>query len=244
MSTATSQQRTARRLVLKLSGEALCAQGQGGLSDSHLNAVVTDIVKAAKQGVQIGIVIGGGNFLRGANHESQVISRTTADQMGMLATIMNGLALADAIEPHHPVRLFSAVAVSGVAPAFEARKAIRSLEKGHINIYAGGTGNPFFSTDSAASLRAVATEVDCIVKATKVDGVYDKDPNQHDDAVRYERLSFDEALEKELQVMDLAAFCQCRDHNVPILVMDLFEPGAFYKALMGETVGTLVSKES
>lgn len=239
-----SKQNKSRRLVLKLSGEALSEEGHKVLSDARLDAVVAEIVKAAKEGVQIGIVVGGGNFLRGANNQSKIISRTTADQMGMMATIMNGLALADAIAPHHEVRLFSSVGVTGVAQSFEPRKAIRSLEKGQINIYAGGTGNPFFSTDSAASIRAISINADVIVKATKVDGIYDKDPNKFDDAVRYDSVSFDEALEKELKVMDLAAFCQCRDYNVPILVLDLFEPGALYKALMGEKVGTMVSKES
>lgn len=241
MSTLSNNQQSPRRVVLKLSGEALSEESKSALSDARLKLIIADLVKAAKQGVQIGVVIGGGNFLRGAANESEFIGRTTADQMGMMATIMNGLALADAIGSQHPVRLFSAIGVEGVATPFDVRRAIKSLEKGRINLYVGGTGNPFCTTDSAASLRSVETGASVLIKATKVDGVYDKDPNKFDDAVRYDHLSFDEALQKELAVMDLAAFCQCRDYSVPIRVVDLFKPGALYDALMGSEVGTLVS---
>lgn len=238
---STSNKNTFRRIVLKLSGEALSEEGKGGLSDERLTTVCEDVAKAAAEGVQIGIVVGGGNFLRGAANQSTIVKRTSADQMGMMATIMNGLALADALEPLHPVRLFSAVAVPGVVDRFEVRKAIRSLEKGHINIYVGGTGNPFFTTDTTASLRSVETGANLLIKATKVDGVYDKDPKKHADAVRYDQLSFDEALQKELAVLDLAAFCQCRDYNLPLRVLDLFKSGALFNALMGANEGTFVS---
>ena len=180
--------------------------------------------------------------LRGATLTDGVISRTTADHMGMMATILNALALSDALNKvRQETAIFSAVAVQGVAQAFDYRQAIHRLQEGKVVICAGGTGNPFVTTDSAASLRAVELQADVLLKATKVDGVYDKDPHKHDDAKRYDRLSFKQVLQEELKVMDLAAFCQCRDYNVPIRVFDVFKPKALLGVLLGAQEGTLIS---
>jgi uridylate kinase len=233
-----------KRVLLKLSGEAFAGESQQGLSSERLLAVAKDIQEAVKKGVQVAIVVGGGNFLRGATVSNDVITRTTADQMGMLGTILNGLALRDALESISvKTALLSAVAVQGMAEVFDYRKAISYLNQNHVVIFTAGTGNPFVTTDSAASLRAIEINADVILKATKVDGVYTADPKKDPSAKRYDKLSFEEALQKELAVMDLAAFCQCRDYNISIQVFNLFKPGALIRALNGDNEGTLVTRE-
>ncbi len=232
-----------KRFLLKLSGESFADAGGRGLDQARLLNVAEQIQVALERGIEIGIVVGGGNFLRGATLSNQMITRTTADQMGMLATLLNGLALSDALNVKGcKTKLYSAVAVQGVADAFDYRRAIANLEAGRVVIFTGGTGNPFVTTDSAASLRAVEVNADVLLKATKVDGVYAKDPKKYPDAKRYEQITFAQALGEELAVMDLAAFCQCRDYNVPIRVFDVFKPNALRDILLGANEGTLVWK--
>lgn len=232
-----------RRVLLKLSGEALSAPNVPGIDDTYLQRVATEIAEAAKQGVQIAIVLGAGNFIRGATIRSSCIENTTADQMGMLGTVLNALALQDALKARAiTVSSYSAIAMPSIMPPFDHRAAQADLAAGKVVICAGGTGNPFVTTDSAASLRAIMLQVDCILKATKVDGVYDKDPNKHSDAKRYTSLTFDEALQKELGVMDLSAFLQCRDYNISIRVFDMSQKEAITRALLGEPLGTLVKR--
>lgn len=233
-----------RRCLLKISGEAFSENGNG-LSQQAIDHIADEIVTAASTGIQLAVVVGGGNFLRGARCALNLIERTTKDQMGMLATVMNALAIADVlIAKGQPANVLSSVEIPGVVPRSNARVADACLDNGEVVVFAGGTGNPFVTTDSTAALRAIEINADCILKATTVDGVYDKDPNAHDDAVKYERLSFCEALQKELGVMDYAAFYQCREYNVPIMVFDYQKPGAIVAACQGEQVGTLVSKEN
>ena len=237
------------RVVIKLSGEALATeQGASSLSsvsnlcDQQLSFVVDQLIRAAQTGVQIGIVVGGGNFMRGATAKSNLIRRDTADQIGMLATLMNAIALADVfLAKGHIAKIYSAFEVPALATRFSARAAEADLSKGHITIYAGGTGNPFCTTDSAAVLRAIETQADLVIKATKVDGIYNKDPKKYSDAVRYDQLTYAEALEKKLEVMDLSAFILCQTFKLPIRVIDLYQPDAIYLALTGEVLGTLVN---
>jgi len=231
-----------QRVLLKLSGEALADEGQHGISQAILMAIAKDIVAAAASGTEIGIVVGGGNFIRGAQSATKVLSRLTADHMGMMATVLNGLAMRDAIEhAGHSAMLMSAMPIFGVADPFNARHAIAALAAKKVVIFVGGTGNPFVTTDSASSLRAIEIQADMVLKATKVDGVYDSDPRKSSTAKLYQHLTFNEVLQKELAVMDLAAFCQCRDYNMPIRVFNLFKPGALHAALMGSEEGTLVT---
>jgi len=232
-----------KRFLLKLSGESLADDSSRGLDQERLLDVAWQIQAALKQDIEVGIVIGGGNFLRGATLSNKVITRTTADQMGMLATLINGLAISDALNAQGcKAKLYSAVAVQGVADAFDYRRAIASLQAGCVVIFAGGTGNPFVTTDSAASLRAVEISADVLLKATKVDGIYAKDPKKYHDAERYEQVTFQQVLREELAVMDLAAFCQCRDYNVPIRVFNVFKPNVLRDILLGANEGTLVFK--
>lgn len=233
-----------RRCLLKISGEAFSENGSG-LAQKAIDAIATEILTAASSGIQLAVVVGGGNFLRGAKCALNLIERTTKDQMGMLATVMNALAIADVlISKGQPAKVLSSVEIAGVVPRANAKVADQYLNEGNVVIFAGGTGNPFVTTDSTAALRAIEIKADCILKATTVDGVYDKDPNVHDDAVRYESLSFDEALKKELAVMDYAAFYQCREYNVPIMVFNYQQPGAIVAACQGKQVGTLVLREN
>ncbi len=236
---------TPRRVVMKLSGEALANNTQTGLCDQQLRLMSQQIIQAVKAGVQIGLVVGGGNFMRGAASLSTLIDRNTADQIGMLATVMNALALGDVLNYlGQKVEIFSAIEIPGVCPRFNAKKAIQAMESGAVLIFAAGTGNPFCTTDSAAALRAIEIQAQCVIKATKVDGIYNKDPKKYSDAVRYDTLSFDQALTQKLEVMDLGAFTLCQSFNLPIFVMDLYQPQAIYKALVGEInsgLGTLVS---
>lgn len=232
----------AARVLLKLSGEALGSE-QYSIDVDRLNQFSADIAFAAKQGVQVGVVIGGGNFIRGAScsFARPPIKRVTADQMAMLSTIMNALALRDVLEAQGlPTEVLSALPISGIARGMDVVLARRWLSKGRVVIFAGGTGNPLVTTDTTASLRGVEIEASILLKATKVDGVYDKDPQQYPEAKRYEELSFEEALQKELAIMDLSAFHQCRDFKLPIRVFNIFKPGALRSALLGKSEGTLI----
>ncbi len=237
-----TQDKTAfKRILLKLSGEALMGAGDYGIDPETIRRVASEIHDLAGQGVEIGLVIGGGNIFRGAGLAQGGIDRVTGDHMGMLATVMNALAMQDALEKlGSQCRVMSALKINQVSEDYIRRRAVRHLEKGRIVLFAAGTGNPFFTTDSAASLRAIEIGAEIMLKATKVDGVYDSDPMKNPDAVRYETLSYDEAIVKKLGVMDTTALVLCRDQNVPVRVFDLFEPGNLLRVIQGESVGTLV----
>jgi len=238
--------KTLPRVLLKLSGEALADGHENPLCSKKLKYFAREIKAAIEMGVQVAVVVGAGNFLRGATTSNEVISRTTADHMGMLATILNALALRDALEAiGQSTRLYSAAIVPGVTETFDYRRAIENLENGAVTLMAGGTGNPFVTTDSAASLRAIELNVDLLLKATGVDGVYSSDPKLDPNAKKYSFISYNDVIKKELAVMDLAAFCQCRDYNIPIRVFDLNKKAALFNALLGQKEGTLVAnKES
>jgi len=231
-----------KRVVLKLSGEVLRGGKSGDPIDSEtLVHVCTQVKEIHALGVQICVVIGGGNIFRGLNGEKRGVDRTTGDYMGMLATVINGLALMDCLEKLGVnTRVQSAIPMNQIAEPFILRRAIRHLEKGRVVIFVAGTGNPYFSTDTTAALRASEMHAEIILKATKVDGVYDKDPKKHADAVKFDRLTFLDALKLRLNVMDSTAFSLCMDNNVPILVFDLNDDHAIRQAIFGETIGTLV----
>jgi len=234
-----------RRILLKLSGEAL-AGGEGfGLSPQILNYIAQEIAEIHALGTQVAVVVGGGNFVRGETFSAAGgIDRTVADQMGMLGTLMNSLGLQSAIEKAGvQTRVQSAIAISQVAESFIRRRAIRHLEKSRVVVFAAGTGNPYFTTDTAAVLRALEIDAEALIKATKVDGIYDKDPRKHSDAVRYETLEYSEAISKRLAVMDQTAFTMCREHHLPVIVLDFNKKGALVKAVRGEAEGTLVGGE-
>ncbi len=239
------ERRPYRRILLKLSGEALSG-GQGfGLDTRTLNYIANEVVLIHAEGIQCALVVGGGNFVRGeAFSASGGIDRTVADQMGMLGTLMNALALQSSIEKAGAQsRVQSAIGISQVAESFIRRRAMRHLEKERVVIFACGTGNPYFTTDTAAVLRALEIEAEVMIKATNVDGVYDKDPNKFEGAVRYETLDFSEAISKRLKVADMTAFTMCRENNMPLIVLDFNQPGALLRACRGEAVGTLVGGE-
>ena len=230
-----------KRIMLKLSGEALSGDQEFGLDHPTLVAIAKRIVEVTKQGVQIVVVVGGGNIWRFRDTKESGIERTASDAMGMLATIMNSVGLQSALENEGAdTRVCSAVDVPQLAEPFIKRRAVRHLQKDRIVICSGGTGNPFFTTDSAAALRALELNCEILLKATNVDGVYDKDPNKFDDAVKYDSLSYAEAIEKQLKVMDQAAFSLCQEQKLPIRVFNLSEEGALLRAAKGEDVGTLV----
>jgi uridylate kinase len=232
------------RILIKLSGEVLNGGTDVAIDPKVLHGLAEQVKHVIDLGVQVAIVIGGGNFFRGANLSQSGISRITGDHMGMLATLMNALALRDAFDQvGMSVRVLSAIPLSGVVDLFNRRKAMHHLNRGRVVIFAAGTGNPLFTTDSAASLRGIEIKADVLLKATNVDGVYDKDPNKFDDAIKYDRLSFATALEKELAVMDLAAFCQCRDHDLPIRVFNIQEQDALKHVVTDEKLGTHVVNE-
>ena len=233
-----------QRILLKLSGEALMGQGTHGIEPAVIQRLAAEINAVASSGVQLGLVIGGGNILRGAGMASQGMERVAGDHMGMLATIINALALQDAIEKAGtPCRVMSALTINQVCEPYVCRRAIRHLEKGRVVVFAAGTGNPFFTTDSAASLRAIEIGADFMLKATKVDGIYSDDPVTNPDAVFYDRISFDEALEQKLGVMDATALVLCSEHNMPVRVFNIFEPGHLGRIVEGQDVGTLVQQE-
>lgn len=231
-----------KRVLLKLSGEALAGDKKMGLDYDVITNICKSIKKCTDIGVQIGIVVGGGNFWRGRS--SGAMDRTRADHIGMLATTMNALAVADVLESLGvDVRVQTAIAMHQVAEPYIRNKALRHMEKGRVVIFGCGTGNPFFSTDTASTLRAAEIEADIVLKATMVDGVYDKDPNKYDDAVRFDKISFNEVLVRGLGVMDSTAASMCKDNHIPILVFDLSNPDNIYDACLGKTVGTLVVDE-
>jgi len=230
-----------KRILLKLSGEALMGEGEFGIDPKVLDRMALEVGQLIGIGVQVGLVVGGGNLFRGAELSAAGMDRVTGDHMGMLATVMNALALRDALERSNiSTRVMSAIPMSGVVEHYDRRKAIRHLKGGEVVIFSAGTGNPFFTTDSAACLRGIEIDADLVLKATKVDGVYDSDPMKNPDAVKYDRLSFDEALDKKLGVMDLTAICLCRDHDMPVRVFNMNQAGVLAKIMVGEQEGTLI----
>ena len=230
-----------KRVLITVSGEVFGGKGNG-LDYEAISEVARQIHEAYELITEIGVVVGGGNIIRGVDSEKYGVLRTTADYMGMLATVINSLALQSVLEEkfHIPTRVQSAIQVSSVAESFIRRRAIRHLEKGRIVIFAGGTGNPYFSTDTAAALRAIEINADIMVKATKVDGVYDKDPKKFKDAVKYEEIRYSEVIEKKLRVMDTTAITLCMENNLPVLVLNIFEEGNIKNAVLGKKVGTLI----
>ena len=244
MSSAPSQRPTPkyRRILLKLSGEALSTEGGFGIDAESLIQIANQIKEVRELGVEIVIVIGGGNIFRGLQGSQKGIERATGDYMGMLATLINALALQDALQKQGvETRVQSAIAATQVAEPFIRRRAVRHLEKGRIVIFAAGTGNPFFSTDTAAALRAAEISADVILKATKVDGIYDSDPKKNPNAKRYSHITYIEAVQRQLKVMDMTAFTLCMDNKMPIIVFNLFEEHNFRRVVLGETIGTLVT---
>ena len=231
-----------QRVMLKISGEALLGYQDFGISAEALKRVSQEISKVAKTGIQIAIVIGGGNIFRGREAKKLGIDQATGDYMGMLATLINALALQVALENQGlEVRVMSAINMIAIAEPYIRRRAIRHLEKGRIVIFAAGTGNPYFTTDMASALRAAEIEAEVILKATKVDGVYEKDPLQDKDAKKYDHLSYIEVLQKQLRIMDAAAVSLCMDNKIPIIVFNMVTPGNIKKAIWGESVGTKIS---
>ncbi len=232
-----------KRVLLKLSGEMFLGKREYGIDPQFTQWLAKEIIKAQKEGTQIAIVVGGGNIFRGNSAEENGLERTVGDYIGMLATIMNSLALQAALEKEgQPARVLSAIDIKDVCEPYIRRRAIRHLEKGRTVIFAGGTGNPFFTTDSAAALRALETESEIILKATKVDGVYDRDPIKNPGAKKFAKISFKEALtNKDIEIMDNSAISLCMDHQIPIMVFDLNKEDNIKKAVDGEPVGTLIS---
>ena len=228
-----------KRILLKISGEALAGEKKVGIDDETVQKICSEIKKVADLGVEVAVVVGGGNFWRGRSSEN--MDRVTADHMGMLATLMNALAISDALEQGGAItRVMSAVDVRQMAEPYIRKRAVRHLEKKRIVIFACGTGNPFFSTDTGAALRATEIEADIFCKATMVDGVYDKDPHKYPDAVKYKTISHDEVLAKNLKVMDATAAALCRDNNTKIMVFSMEEPGNIVRVVLGEDIGTIV----
>jgi uridylate kinase len=231
-----------RRVLLKLSGEALAPAGGSGIDLDALAEITREIKEIASIGVELALVIGAGNIIRGSDYESRGMDRTTADQMGMLATVINALALQDSLEQAGvATRVLSAITMQAVCEPYIRRRAMRHLEKGRVVIFAAGTGNPYFTTDTAASLRALEIGAEVILKAThQVDGVYDRDPLREPGATRFDRLTYLEVLQRNLKVMDSTAVSMCMDNSLPIIVLNLRKPGNMKKALTGEAIGTLV----
>lgn len=238
----TNPKPTYQRILLKLSGEALQGQEGFGIDATVLDRMAQEIKELIELGVQVGLVIGGGNLFRGAGLAQAGMNRVVGDHMGMLATVMNGLAMRDALHRAYVnARLMSAIPLNGVCDSYNWTEAISQLRKGRVVIFSAGTGNPFFTTDSAACLRGIEIEADVVIKATKVDGVYTEDPAQNPQAELYSHLTYQDVLEKELKVMDLAAFTLARDHKMPIRVFNMNKPGALRKVVMGEQEGTLIN---
>lgn len=232
-----------KRVLLKVSGEVFGGT-KGGLDYDAITEVAKQIADANELDVDMGVVVGGGNIIRGIDADKFGVLRTTADYMGMLATVINSLALQSILEEkyHLQTRVQSAITVYSVAENFIRRKAVRHLEKGRIVIFAGGTGNPYFSTDTAAVLRAIEINADIMMKATKVDGVYDKDPKKHEGAVKFDEISYRDVLEKQLRVVDSTAITLCMENHLPIMVLDIFAPGNIKNAILGKKVGTLINE--
>jgi uridylate kinase len=239
--TADPQPRN-RRILVKLSGEALMGDADYGIDPVFLRRLANEVRSVRELGVEIALVLGGGNLFRGAGLARAGMDRVTGDHMGMLATVMNALAMQDALESMGvATRVMSAVRINQVCEDYIRRRAIRHLEKGRVTIFAAGTGNPFFTTDTAASLRAIEIEADLLLKATKVDGIYDADPVGNPNARRYDRLTYDQVLDQRLNVMDATSIVLCRDHRLPLRVLNLHDPGALVRAASGADVGTLVT---
>ena len=231
------------RILLKLSGEALLGKNSYGIDNDRLVVYAEEIKQIHKQGVEIAIVIGGGNIFRGLTGSKDGIDRVQADYMGMLATVINGLALQNALENMDiPTRLQSAIKMESIAEPFIKRKATRHLEKGRVVIFASGTGNPYFTTDSAAVLRAIEINADVILKGTRVDGIYNEDPEKNKEAVKFDNISFEETIKKGLKIMDTTAFTLSKENELPIIVFDMNTKGNFTRVIMGEKIGTKVSK--
>lgn len=231
-----------KRILLKLSGESLMGEQAYGISEAMLNTYADEIIAVAKTGVQVAVVIGGGNIYRGMSGVAKGIDRVQGDHMGMLATVINSLALQSALEAkNYKTRLLTAIKMEQIAEPFIRRRAVRHLEKGRVVIFGAGTGNPYFTTDTAASLRAIEIEADVILKGTRVDGIYTADPEKDKNATKYDRISFDEVYKKGLNVMDMTAFTLCKENNLPIIVFDMNKPGNLGRLLAGESVGTLVT---
>jgi uridylate kinase len=230
-----------KRILLKLSGEALMGPDRGGIHPPTLDAIAEEVKELAGLGVELALVIGGGNIFRGLAASAKGMDRASADYMGMLATVMNSLALQDALERKGVVtRVQSAIEMQALAEPYIRRRAVRHLEKGRVVIFGAGTGNPYFTTDTAAALRAMEIHAEVLLKATKVDGIYDKDPMKHPDAVRYEQITYLEAIQKQLNVMDMTALSLCRDNHLPIIVFDMTKSGNVLRVVNGEPIGTTV----
>ncbi|MCL6544354.1 MAG: UMP kinase [Bryobacteraceae bacterium] len=230
-----------KRILLKLSGEALAGEAGFGIDAERVRALAAEISEVVSQGTQVGIVVGGGNFFRGVSTQAQQMDRVTADHMGMLATVINALALQDALEAAGTAtRVLTAIEMRQVAEPYIRRRALRHLEKGRAVIFAAGTSSPYFSTDTAASLRALEIKAEVLAKGTRVDGVYDKDPLAHPGAVLYRDISYDEVLAKSLRVMDATSIAMCRDNQLPVIVFNLNVPGNIMRMSRGEPVGTLI----
>ena len=231
------------RILLKLSGEALLGKNSYGIDNDRLVVYAEEIKQIHKQGVEIAIVIGGGNIFRGLTGSKDGIDRVQADYMGMLATVINGLALQNALENIDiPTRLQSAIKMESIAEPFIKRKAARHLEKGRVVIFASGTGNPYFTTDSAAVLRAIEIDAEVILKGTRVDGIYNEDPEQNKEAIKFDNISFEETIKKGLKIMDTTAFTLSKENELPIIVFDMNTKGNLTRVIMGEKIGTIVSK--
>ncbi|MBT8196266.1 MAG: UMP kinase [Bacteroidia bacterium] len=231
-----------KRILLKLSGEALMGSQNYGIDNDILQQYASDVKRIVDLGVEVAIVIGGGNIFRGIQAEEGGIDRVQGDYMGMLATVINSMALQSALEKKGiQTRLQSAIKMEAICEPFIRRRAVRHLEKGRVVIFGAGTGNPYFTTDTAASLRAIEIEADVIIKGTRVDGIYTADPEKEKDATKFDTLTFAEAYEKELKVMDLTAFTLCQENKVPIVVFDINQPGNLEKIIKGDSIGTLVS---
>ncbi len=231
-----------KRILLKLSGESLMGEKQFGIDNKRINSYAQQIKEIKKLGIEIAIVIGGGNIFRGVQAEEGGMDRTHGDYMGMLATMINSMALQSALESNGVMtRLQSAIEMKEIAEPFIRRKAVRHLEKGRVVIFGAGTGNPFFTTDSAASLRAIEINADVILKGTRVEGIYTADPEKDKNATKYDHITFDSVYSKGLNVMDLTAFTLCKENNLPIIVFNMDKPGNLLKLLKGEKIGTLVS---
>lgn len=230
-----------QRVLLKLSGEALMGEGQFGIDPAVLDRLAHEIAEIRSFGVEVGVVLGGGNLFRGKALQAAGLGRVTGDHMGMLATVMNGLAFRDALERIDlPSRIMSAIPMTGVVDPYNRRKAITHLRDKRVVIFSAGTGNPFFTTDSAACLRAIEVDADVVLKATKVDGVYSDDPVTNPSAKKFDALTYDEVLHKDLQVMDLTAICLCRDYQMPLQVFNMNTPGALKAVVLGESIGTVI----
>jgi len=231
-----------KRVILKISGEGLCESGGFGLHPEPLSRIADELVSVTELGVRVGVVVGGGNFMRGASFSQMLgIDVAVADYMGMLATVLNGLALREILEQRgQPARVQSAFLIRRVCEPFTRRRALAHLEKGRVVILAGGTGNPHVTTDTCAALRAAELKADAVLKATKVAGVYDSDPEVNPDAKLFDRLNYDEVINRRLKVMDLSAIDVCQQHDVPIIVFNMFEAGVMRRAVLGEKLGTLV----